>query len=422
MKNLEKLVSKKTKVFNEKNGSVIYVTDDIKVVTFDNYKNINGKLIKTNDTGKNDIVLLDSEKEKIKNCVDITESIKTNIEKIKQASKFVGKDDLRPVMNYVYVNSGDIVATDAHMLVKYSNCVGLEGINDMYIHPKVVSLLEEAKSIKYDSRFMYAEFNDYYLIATDNGIGKYPNYNVVIPNHFDITDSYLIDKKTISDNSKLIIKDSPIIDITKNLDCENYHDGEIITTFKCEKVGSNFTDNLTILVMGTAKNTDSQYAFNCLHLNKIATVFNANIILNCLNNKALIGLDTNENKPKKVVTNKQTDMEAIIKQMAEKIKQLEAQINNQVVSETVKPVETVKPTEMVKPTETVKPKIEIVDYSKKSIMVYGDTKLIKDKLLNANINARFNPFLKLNGIKTPGWIIANKHKSVVEAIISNCVA
>jgi len=55
-------------------------------------------------------------------------------------------------------------------------------------------------------------------------------------------------------------------------------------------------------------------------------------------------------------------------------------------------------------------------------MVYGDTKLIKDKLLSANINARFNPFLKLNGIKTPGWIIANKHKSVVEAIISNCVA
>lgn len=174
--------------------------------------------------------------------------------------------------------------------------------------------------------------------------------------------------------------------------------------------------------MGTAKNTDSQYAFNCLHLNKIATVFNANIILNCLNNKALIGLDTNENKPKKVVTNKQTDMEAIIKQMAEKIAQLEAQINNQVVSETVKPVETVKPTEMVKPTETVKPKIEIVDYSEKSVMVYGDTKLIKDKLLNANINARFNPFLKLNGIKTPGWIISNKHKSVVEAIISNCVA
>jgi hypothetical protein len=416
MKNLEKLVNKKTKVFNEKNGSVIFLTDDIKVVTFDNFKNVNGKLVKTNEIGNKDIVLSKLEKIQIKNSIDITEAIKTNIEKIKQASKFVGKDELRPVMNYVYIDKGDVVATDAHILVKYSNCAGLEGINDKFIHPKVVNLLEEAKSIKYTNRFMYAEFQNYYLIATDNGIGKFPNYNAVIPNHFDITDSYLIDKKTILDNSKLIIKDSPIIDITKNLDCENYHNEEVITTFKCKKVGSNFTDNLTILVMGTKKNTNSEYAFNCLHLNKIATVFNANIILNCLNDKALIGLDTNENKPKKVVTNKTNEMEAIIKQMAEKIAQLEAQINNQVVSETVKPVETVKQV------ETVKPKIEIVDYSEKSIMVYGDTKLIKDKLLNANINARFNPFLKLNGIKTPGWIIASKHKSVVEAIISNCVA
>mgnify|MGYP007001836296 FL=1 len=48
-------------------------------------------------------------------------------------------------------------------------------------------------------------------------------------------------------------------------------------------------------------------------------------------------------------------------------------------------------------------KIITVDYSDKAIAIFGDTKVIKDKL--KQIGARFNPFLNYDGKKQAGWIL-----------------
>ena len=65
--------------------------------------------------------------------------------------------------------------------------------------------------------------------------------------------------------------------------------------------------------------------------------------------------------------------------------------------------------------ETKHAKIFIIDYSDKAIAIFGDTKPIKDKL--KSIGCRFNPRLKNNGDKQPGWIASKDKRQKVESLI-----
>jgi hypothetical protein len=56
-------------------------------------------------------------------------------------------------------------------------------------------------------------------------------------------------------------------------------------------------------------------------------------------------------------------------------------------------------------TKAEKP-IEIVSYSEKAIVIWGDTKPFKDQL--KEIGAKFNPYLRREGVKTSGWIMSKK--------------
>lgn len=70
----------------------------------------------------------------------------------------------------------------------------------------------------------------------------------------------------------------------------------------------------------------------------------------------------------------------------------------------------------IKSTTTATPtNIEKVQYSDKAIAIFGDTKLIKDKL--KEIGARFNPFLTHNGSKAPGWILPTSKQTLLNSII-----
>ena len=61
-------------------------------------------------------------------------------------------------------------------------------------------------------------------------------------------------------------------------------------------------------------------------------------------------------------------------------------------------------------------KIQIVSYSEKAIAVFGETKPLKELL--KEIGGRFNPYLKKDGIQTPGWIFSKKKESQIrEALI-----
>lgn len=60
--------------------------------------------------------------------------------------------------------------------------------------------------------------------------------------------------------------------------------------------------------------------------------------------------------------------------------------------------------------------LEVVDYSKKAIAVFGDTKAIKDQL--KELGGRFNPSLSYNGEKRAGWIFSKKQVDKVKELIT----
>ena len=63
---------------------------------------------------------------------------------------------------------------------------------------------------------------------------------------------------------------------------------------------------------------------------------------------------------------------------------------------------------------------EIVDYSEKAIALFGDTREIKDQL--KEIGGRYNPYLKNNGSKVPGWIFSKSKADKVRELINNSAA
>lgn len=90
-------------------------------------------------------------------------------------------------------------------------------------------------------------------------------------------------------------------------------------------------------------------------------------------------------------------------QITEKKERNNNQANNPKQSEEVKPVESVSG-------------FEIVEYSEKSIAVFGDTKSIKDEL--KALGGKFNPALKNNGEKRAGWIFSKKQADKVRALLA----
>lgn len=90
-------------------------------------------------------------------------------------------------------------------------------------------------------------------------------------------------------------------------------------------------------------------------------------------------------------------------QITEKKERNNNQANNPKQSEEVKPVESVSG-------------FEIVEYSEKSIAVFGDTKSIKEEL--KALCGKFNPALKNNGEKRAGWIFPKKQADKVRALLA----
>lgn len=71
--------------------------------------------------------------------------------------------------------------------------------------------------------------------------------------------------------------------------------------------------------------------------------------------------------------------------------------------------------EELRPVESVSG-FEIVEYSEKSIAIFGDTKSIKDEL--KALGGKFNPALKNNGEKRAGWIFPKKQADKVRALLA----
>ena len=106
---------------------------------------------------------------------------RADIEHIGQAVKFVGKDDLRPVMTGVYVGINGVCGTDAHRL--YYNEATLFG-NEMILSPELCKLLQFYSDVNVSSDGEHVVINDIHSTVTITSRlidGKYPNFNAVIP-------------------------------------------------------------------------------------------------------------------------------------------------------------------------------------------------------------------------------------------------
>ena len=101
-------------------------------------------------------------------------------------------DELRPVMNGIYINMDaegfTFVATDAHKLVKYTDESSAGGLTASFILPKkpanflrsVLPKEEEPIQVAFDTKNVSFRLKNHLLICRLIE-GNYPNYNAVIP-------------------------------------------------------------------------------------------------------------------------------------------------------------------------------------------------------------------------------------------------
>lgn len=122
---------------------------------------------------------------------EVTLDVDTLVNGINKTIFATADDELRPVMNGVYINidndSVTFVATDAHKLVKYSTEANCD-VKSSFILPKKPAnllktvLLKEDDAIKvaFDAKNVVFNLKSYMLVCRLIE-GNYPNYNAVIP-------------------------------------------------------------------------------------------------------------------------------------------------------------------------------------------------------------------------------------------------
>ena len=126
------------------------------------------------------------------NKQDMTFDVDVLLNGINKTIFATADDELRPVMNGVYINlepqMTTFVATDAHKLVKYAAETKTDGVKASFILPKKPAnllktvLLKEEEPIKvaFDSKNVIFSLRNHVLICRLIE-GNYPNYNAVIP-------------------------------------------------------------------------------------------------------------------------------------------------------------------------------------------------------------------------------------------------
>lgn len=104
---------------------------------------------------------------------------KEDLPKLKVASNFVGKDDLRPIMTGVLISKDKICATDAHLM--YFDSHSSEIKEGVVIPIPVISLLNDEDYIFTQDSLTYSLKKDSEEVIFRAIEGKYPNFEAVIP-------------------------------------------------------------------------------------------------------------------------------------------------------------------------------------------------------------------------------------------------
>lgn len=151
----------------------------------------------------------------------------------KGLDKITGKDVLRPVLSQAIIENGNIVATDAHHLVKIPlTFFGLEIAEIEKLEGKCISaeVLQKLGSLKTstqwgitDQGFVIFKSNTLkpsliYPLEFKDSEGKYPNYEAVIPTipeevcMFYFNPQLLLNVEKIFTTYNINVKDSPYLE------------------------------------------------------------------------------------------------------------------------------------------------------------------------------------------------------------------
>lgn len=429
-KTLLKFASK-SNILSFNGNYAIYGKNDIQFITPSNPgKFVNGNFVNDPSIELTDFVV------PIPNCAPILEGEKLEELKpwIKKAFKFVGKDDLRPICNGVYIDKNCVVATDCNILYKkqFEHEISSE---NMILNAITCQLIDDVKAIykleQYTDKFV-SLLNCGTYITYCNIEGKYPNYNAVIPDSFDGAFSLNCASTEYKEALKLNQQETNSIRLNLEKNCFDWQNLDSKVNGKINVlINENTlpkTNEIALLMPIIDEKTLNFVGFNQKLIDKISKATNQiELSINYNTNKpAVIYLPETTNKPtktKKVMqeTQKQsvdTDILSALMQQINALTQQVAELKNQQKTAPENNQADIKggaKIEEQKPIETVKPVIHVQKYSDKSLIVYGDTKQIKDQLMQ--LHARFNPYLKLNDVKTPGWIVSVKHGEKLSQIV-----
>ena len=124
-------------------------------------------------------------------CKELTLDVDVLVNGINKTIFATADDELRPVMNGVYINLAPsmltFVGTDAHKLVKYEVETANEVASSFILPKKPANLLksvllkeEDAIKVSFDSKNAMFQLKNHTLVCRLIE-GNYPNYNAVIP-------------------------------------------------------------------------------------------------------------------------------------------------------------------------------------------------------------------------------------------------
>jgi len=265
---------------------------------------------------------------------------------IESAASFISDDDLRPVMQGVFLHKKygkiKLAATNAHILISAAMDGNFEDTsklsNIILREPKLLSAA--LKLMDTDNVSVYFDNNDVYfktsdiLYRTQNIDGRYPDYESVI--------DYDTDKKIIFDGKKVIdvintlkgedAKKNLIFDLTKqngkadlklgevkNHDFYDQKDLKISIDYKIED-SEKVNENDIGLIMPINTNNDKQLAFNPKYLKTILSV---------TNNEAELHYNSKRNLPPYYLNLSLKEKKAPILRVKEMISKAKSDINEQ---------------------------------------------------------------------------------------------
>ena len=108
-----------------------------------------------------------------------------DVKAIKDASNYVAKDELRPIMNDVYLDSSYAVGSDLHRILFKPTSERKEAI---LIPKKVCSAMGEASySVERDREYVSFAGSDGYTLTFEETEGHFPKWQNVIPSDNDIS-------------------------------------------------------------------------------------------------------------------------------------------------------------------------------------------------------------------------------------------